>query len=258
MAEHWTDGRMVAFDVETTGVDREESRIVTAAIVVVGGGLETETVHFVADPGVEIPEGATAVHGYTTERARAEGKPAREVVQAILSVLTAYVGEGVPLVAFNSSFDLTILDREVRRHGLADGLPPWRVIDPLVLDKWLDRYRRGSRKLADQCALRGIALGDDAHDSTADALAAARLAWWIGKRGRVVRSRPEEGDPAALWEHARHDLDRLHQLQVELALEQRASFAAYKRSKGEVEEAERIEAEVGWPVLELRPEGVKA
>jgi DNA polymerase-3 subunit epsilon len=262
MAEHWTDGRMVGFDLETTSPDPEEARIVTAAIVEVGGGEPTVKRTWLVDPGVEIPEQAAAIHGVTTERARAEGADAKRALREIEAVLTEGIAEGYPLVVFNARYDLTVLDREIRRQIAVPSVHVWdhlglRVIDPLVLDKWLDRYRRGSRKLGDMCAYYGIGL-TDAHDATADALAAARLAWWIGKRGRVIRSWPEEGNPAALWEHARQDLDRLHQLQVELALEQRTSFAAYKRSKGDVEEAERIESEVGWPVLELRPEGVHA
>jgi DNA polymerase III epsilon subunit-like protein len=46
----WHDGRLVAFDVETSGIDLEEARIVTAAIAVCGGGQETQTLTLLADP----------------------------------------------------------------------------------------------------------------------------------------------------------------------------------------------------------------
>jgi hypothetical protein len=59
----WHDGRLCAFDIETTGVDYETDRIVTAAVALVGGGLVTEQANFLLDPGVEIPESATQASG---------------------------------------------------------------------------------------------------------------------------------------------------------------------------------------------------
>ena len=51
----------------------------------------------------------------------------------------------------NAPFDLTLLDRELRRHRAASlshylGQNPLRVLDPRVLDKHLDRYRKGRRR----------------------------------------------------------------------------------------------------------------
>ena len=50
------------------------------------------------------------------------------------------------------------------------------VFDPLVIDRAKDRYRKGKRNLGALCELYGVKL-DNAHDATADATAAARLAW---------------------------------------------------------------------------------
>lgn len=264
---HWTDGRLVGFDLETTHPDPEEARIVTASIVTVGGGIEPHTQSWLVDPGVEIPEQASEIHGVTTEHVREHGEEAAQAVCNILCALGQCDGpQGLPLVIFNARYDLTVLDREVRRHGVAVGFAVadmrFRVIDPFVLDKWLDRYRRGSRKLDAMCAHYGaIARDEDAtHDAADDALAAARLAWCIGKRGQVirrVRSAHEGYERQKLirkWETHRDDLDRLHRLQEEEALIERRRFADYKRSIGEIDEADRIDAEIGWPVLELRGE----
>jgi hypothetical protein len=57
----------------------------------------------------------------------------------------------------------------------------------------------------------------------------------------------------AEWEAARDDLDRLTNLQRTWAMRERVRFAEYKRTQGEHETAERIEAEQGWPVLGLFP-----
>src|SRR4051794_31619472 len=98
---NWHHGRLAAFDIESTGVDPQSDRIVTATISVVGGQQPIDTASWLADPGVPIPEGAARVHGITTERAQAEGRPAREVISEIVEKLAAQVAKGVPVVAFN-------------------------------------------------------------------------------------------------------------------------------------------------------------
>jgi DNA polymerase III epsilon subunit-like protein len=251
----WWQGRMVAFDLETTGVDPEEARIVTAALALCGGGEPTETATWIANPGVEIPEEAANVHGITTERAEAEGRPAVEVVSAVLDALGTAPAH-LPLVIFNARYDLTVLDREARRHGLLP-LTDRRslfVVDPLMIDKWLDRYRKGSRKLDAICAHYGAVL-DGAHDASYDAIAAARAAWVLGAKGRVVRktSKPEWAREAeelrAEWAAVRGDLAALDRAQRRWAREQALSLADYFRKQGQHDDADGVRVE--WPVIPL-------
>jgi DNA polymerase III subunit epsilon len=198
------------------------------------------------DPGVEIPAEATAVHGVTTEHAREHGTPAAVAVPRIVEALADARAAGHPIVAFNARFDLTILDREARRYGvspLGDRPAGLRVVDPLVIDKWLHRYRKGSRKLEALCAQHGVTL-DGAHEAGSDAIAAARLARVIGKRGQVVARYPEVVQKRAEWKRIRDDLDELHAAQVAMAREQAVSLAAYFARKGE---PQHVEPE--WPVV---------
>jgi DNA polymerase-3 subunit epsilon len=107
------------FDLETTGIDVETARIVTAHVGLIDAtGASIAHGEWLADPGVEIPEQASAVHGISTERARAEGRPAAEVVAEIVAAVRAVFARGVPLVVYNAPYDLTLLDREARRHGV--------------------------------------------------------------------------------------------------------------------------------------------
>ncbi|MFF4220030.1 exonuclease domain-containing protein [Streptomyces nondiastaticus] len=218
-APTWPDGRLVAFDTETTGVAYDSDRIVAAAVVETGGGLETKVNEWLIDPGMEIPEAATAVHGITTERARAEGAPAAAAVEEITAMLASLMGAGHPLVVFNARFDLTLLDRECRRHDLVpltDRLPGGQlspVIDPMVIDRQVDCLRPGSRKLPDLCRHWQVR-HDGPHTPAADALAAARLAWRIG---HVF---PRLGAM---------DLRALHALQTEQAAKQAVSLQRYLR-----------------------------
>lgn len=258
MADVWWKGRIVGVDLETTAPQPEEARIVTAAIAMCGGGEETRTMTWLVNPGIEIPDEAAAIHGITTERAREEGDEPAPAIAEILLALSDMTPEGAPLAIFNARYDLTVLDREARRHGLkplGTGRPQL-VVDPFVIDKQLDRYRRGSRKLDAMCEHYRASL-DGAHDAAFDALAAARLAYRIGQSGQVVRRvrNGQEGrEKAALvreWEAIRDDLPALHRAQVWWATAERDRFAEYKRSIGEHEVAARVAAERGWPVLEV-------
>ena len=229
----WLLGPLASFDVESTGVDVETARIVTAALTVVGGGQATQSTTWLADPGIEIPAEATAVHGISTEHAREFGEPAIEVVGSIISLLANQVQAGTPIVAMNARYDLTVLDREARRQGLRPlsdliGDAPLLVIDPYVIDKQVDRYRKGSRKLTALCEHYGVKLGDDAHDASADALAAVRVAYKLGSRF------PQLQVPLA----------ELHQLQVGWAADQAASLQEYLQRKDPA-----AVVEPAWPLV---------
>ena len=232
----WFEGRLAGFDLETTGVNVETDRIVTACVVQCGAKQPTQSFNWLADPGIEIPEEAAKVHGITTERARAEGRPAAEVVEQVVAGLAESVLAGLPVVAMNASFDLTTLDREARRHGvqpLTDIVgKDLRVVDPRVLDKKVDPYRRGGRKLEDLCRTYDVRL-DGAHSADADAIAACRVAW------RIATTKPAIG---------RASLDELHALQIEWARQQAESLRAYfARTPGKESWADGVRTE--WPLI---------
>lgn len=238
----WHQRRLAAFDLETTGIDSQSDRIVTAAVSLVGDGRPSAFHAWLLDPGIPIPAGASAVHGITTERARAEGRPPREAIEEIVELLAEQLDGGVPVVAFNARFDLTCLDREARRHGIAPlidrvgGAPGMLVVDPYVLDKQVDRFRKGKRTLGAVCAHYNVPL-DEAHASHADALAAARVAWRLGQA----------------FEELRCDLRALHEHQIAWAAEQAASFEDYLRRNGR---DERIEA--AWPIVPVADDAPEA
>lgn len=203
------------FDLETTGIDVETARIVTAHVGLIdmtGRSIVEGT--WLADPGVEIPEGAAAVHGVTTERARADGRPAGEVVAEIIAAIEAVFARGIPLVIYNAPYDLTLLDREAKRHGIASPVIG-NVVDPFVIDKALDTYRKGKRTLEAASELYGVTLSD-AHDAGADAIAAGRVAQAIAAKY------PDELGVTA---------EELHRKQVGWCAEQATSFQEYMRKK---------------------------
>jgi len=173
----YLDSRRIGFDTETTSTDPTEARIVTAAIVGRGGGNPESAQTWLINPGVPIPPETTAIHGIDDATAQAEGEPPTKALSVIASTLATCLRYGMPVTAFNTSYDWSVLHYELLRHGLPTmderlgGQAPYTLLDALVLDKQADRYRKGSRKLQAVAAHYGVHL-DNWHDAEADAVAA--------------------------------------------------------------------------------------
>ncbi|SDH29885.1 DNA polymerase-3 subunit epsilon [Microbacterium pygmaeum] len=219
------------FDLETTGVDVTSDRIVTAHVGLLDAkGSVILARDWVADPGVEIPDSAAAIHGITTEHARAVGEPAADVVEQIVDVLRSLLDAGIPIVAYNAAYDFSLLSCEAQRHGIAPLRAPSPVIDPLILDKTYDRYRRGKRTLAAVAEHYAVRL-DDAHHASADAVAAGRVAQALAQR--FAGMLPPR-------------VDELHTRQIAWARAQAASLTEYFIRIGRLDPEERLDG--GWPV----------
>ncbi|MFD5215003.1 exonuclease domain-containing protein [Microbacterium sp. NPDC058345] len=223
--------RVGVFDLETTGVDVTRDRIVTAHIGVLDvHGREIAARDWLADPGVPIPDGAAAVHGITTEHARAHGRPAGEVVTEVTHALRTLFAQGLPIVAYNASYDFSLLAHEAERHGIPVLTQPSPVIDPLVLDKAYDRFRRGKRTLAVVAEHYAVPL-DDAHEAAADAIAAGRVALALAQEFTLPRSAAE-----------------LHTQQIGWARDQAAGLTEYFIRIGRLDPDDSLDGT--WPVRE--------
>lgn len=221
--------RIGVFDLETTGVDVARDRIVTAHVGVLGAnGVVESAREWLADPAVPIPEGATAVHGITTAHARAHGRPASEVVGEIVVALRDLFAAGIPVVAYNASYDFSLLKHEAVRHGHHPIDDPSPVIDPLVLDKALDRYRKGKRTLSVVAAHYAVTL-DAAHEAAADAVAAGRIAQALAARYPLP-----------------HTAADVHTQQIAWARSQAESLTAYFIRVGRLDPDDAIDG--SWPI----------
>lgn len=229
----WHRGPLVPFDTESTGTSVEDDRIVTSCIAVIDGTgkAKPDSVDILIDPGIPIPKGASDIHGWTNDRLAADPRtvPARAGVEAIASMLAAALtpptGETPILVAHNLPFDLTLLDRECRRHGrptLTDRLAgrPLYAVDTYVLSKRIHPQRRGKgQHTLKTCALVWKLGWDDAaaHSADYDALMAARLAWAMAHKFPKL---------------AEMSLPDLMALQAREKQKQDADLAGYFRSVG--------------------------
>ena len=163
MPAAWRTQELLAFDLETTGVDKIEDVPVSFALVTFEGG--------------DIPAGAVAVHGISTEKAHSEGIPMAEAIEEIAAVLVDASRRSVPVVGFNLSYDLTMMDARCRAldgRGLIERGWKGPVLDPLVMDRGLDRWRKGPRTLGALCDRYGV-VNAAAHDAQGDAVASAQL-----------------------------------------------------------------------------------
>jgi DNA polymerase-3 subunit epsilon len=214
---------LCSFDVESTGVNVESDRIVTACVAWIDGlGAGAPVIReWLVDPGIDIPEEAAKIHGITTGIAQAEGMSPAPVIAEICEELIRAADDQVPIVAFNACYDLTLLDRECRRNGLGPIGPVLDeakalVIDPFVIDKQIDRFRKGSRTLTAVAAHYGVKQ-DTAHSASGDAITAARVAWRIAARNpHIARMGPTE----------------LHAFQVKARRDQARSYAEHLARQG--------------------------
>lgn len=139
------------------------------------------------------------------------------------------------MVGFNVQYDLTILEAELKRNGLASlssrvpgGVRP--IVDPYVLDRHLDRFRKGKRKLIDLCALYKVSVvADDLHAADADVLATLDLVQALAAAYPTIRE---------------VDLDALHDQQRSAHRDWALNFAAWLKSRGRTDDLPRPD----WPI----------
>ncbi|MEV8029227.1 exonuclease domain-containing protein [Cellulosimicrobium funkei] len=242
MTAPWWAGPMLALDTETTGPNPDTARLVsvTADLYKPGSDDAASTMRLIVNPGVPIPAEAAEVHGITDERAQDEGiAPADAVVQTIHRIEAAW-SRGIPVVAYNAAFDLTVLAGEAMRHLNSVVTVSGPVIDPMVLDKAADPYVKGAnqRRLGPTCERYGITVVDW-HDATADARAAALIARAIGAKHAAKLP----ANLRDLWTYQK----RARRAQAE-------SLTSYFERVGKTnDDGTPIVVDTAWPMRELVP-----
>lgn len=209
----WNQQPMVMFDVETTGVEPEQDRIVEVGLVrFEPGGDVSSSWGKLVYPKCEIPDEVTAIHGISTSDVAAF-PPFAGVVGPIINM-----GRDAIPAAYNADFDRRFLRAEAGRLDLPDFTGVIPILDPTV-EVWLDplvwvRWLHGfwGKKLTKVCEDYGIAI-ESAHRATDDALAAGKLMYAISDRMPDV------------------PLGKLLQHQDELALAQSQEFEEWKQRK---------------------------
>ncbi|MBV5303558.1 MAG: 3'-5' exonuclease [Chlorobium sp.] len=183
------------FDTETTGLPRNWRAPVTdvdnwprlvqlAFLYYDEDGHQLSAGDDIIKPdGFLIPSNATRIHGISTERATAEGKPLKEVLHSFQE----RIAQAQVLVAHNISFDEKIVGSELIRAGMNNLLESKREICTM-------------RSSTDFCALSGtygnkwpklselhyklFGTGfEEMHNAAHDIQATARCFWELKRRG---------------------------------------------------------------------------
>jgi DNA polymerase-3 subunit epsilon len=262
---------MAALDFEASDKTPDTARIVSCALIHLGGGLPTERRTWLVNPGVAQEPEAISVHGLTDEYLAEHGMPADRAVAEIAQAVAEAAGVGIPLVGHNlGSYDLTLLDREVRRHhgaALEEITGPLtRVIDTMTLDRHAAPYRRrvsdtqGPYQLRTTVETYGLRWDDEqAHGAEYDAHKAAQAAWVMGavahkaaaERPAWVQGLRNSRGPYERFDDLACDIDELHRQQIAWAARDAASLQAWLRSEKAGEKRDPAAVVDGsWP---LRP-----
>ena len=175
MVDVFEGHRVLAFDLETTGISTNNDRIVQVALI--GADADGNPIHhdILVNPQRPIPRDASRVHGIYDQDVRS--KPVfKECANELAELM-----EGAVIVGHNArKFDMPLLENEFYRCGIS---PP----KPLVVLDTLEAVRRlkipRPHNLGAQCARHGIDLSN-AHDAAADAAACLLLLW------KVMRDHP--------------------------------------------------------------------
>ena len=149
---------VVFFDLETTGIDVVNDRIVEISLLKVSpdGNEETKTMRI--NPEMPIPQQATEVHGITDEDVKNE-----PTFNTVAKDIAKFI-EGCDLGGYNSNkFDIPLLAEEFLRVGVDVDLKKHRFIDvQVIFHKMEQRTLSAAYKFYCQKNL------DDAHSAEAD------------------------------------------------------------------------------------------
>ena len=231
----WLDSPLFAIDTETTGLDTETARIITCCVGWSPEPGKWTPRTWTINPGVPIPPEATKVHGITDADVADKPGPV-EVLTEIREALTEAATTDTPIVGHNAVYDLTILDREFRRH-LGEWLPYGLIVlDTLTLFRRFD-LTTGSRSLESLASRHGITF--PAHDATEDALASLQLLHILA----------HENDLLPLVNPA-----DLHRLQA--GWHESQTLAAHYRRLANGKHSDPPSTH--WPLIPARTEGVAA
>ena len=229
---HWRRGKLLGFDLETTGTDPGDDVPVSWALAIMEEGTVTTAESGLVNPGRPIPAAATAVHGITGEMVKESGRDLGDTVFALADTLVSASQEGTPLVGMNLRYDLAMVSNLAKRF-LGETLPDlgWDgpVLDVLVIDRHCDRFRKGPRKLANLCEHYQVEAGGF-HDAAADV-----------KASLAVLLAETEAYPDALSRDPRE----IHAAEAAWHREWAEGFSAWLVSKGK----DPLPAEeLAWPL----------
>ncbi len=190
---------LVFFDIESTGLNVLQDRIIQIALVKypADGGI-AQVLSLVVNPGIPISEDASRIHGYTDEMV-ADKPGFRDVAQMIYD----FIGDA-DLAGYNSDrFDLPMLAEELYRCKLDLKLEERNTLD---VQKIFYKMEPRTLKAAYQFYCNKELVG--AHDALADVIATAEVL--KGQLAKYENTDFVDADGNILKKPVVNDMDALH------------------------------------------------
>lgn len=153
---------VIIFDLETTGLDPAEDRIVQMAIIKEFPGTDKKPIRVMryVNPGRPIPPEVTKIHGINDEMVK-DAKPFKEMAEGVANFI-----KGCDVIGYNSNrFDVPFLQYEFERAGINDALDGVEFIDVFNL------YCKFNPRTLEMAYASYCGKTLDAHKADADALA---------------------------------------------------------------------------------------
>lgn len=128
--------KYVAFDLEATGVDTSTDRIIEIHVSVLDESLRIiEEWGTLVNPGIPIPQDSIEVHGITDDMVQ-DAPRFQAIADRVLQFL-----RGSTLIAYNHTYDIPLLSRELEEAG-KPGIPiNHPVIDPLLVERLINSHK---------------------------------------------------------------------------------------------------------------------
>lgn len=166
--------KIVFFDTETSGLKFEEgARILSCSAYTYPVKDESRLVKhtWTLNWGIDIPEEASKVNGLTREYLEKHGRT--DTTQALREMYDVIFG-AYTIVAYNLPFDMSMLHSHWKEYSkfyreYVEKSRRKQFVDPLVIDKALDPFRKGKRTLMATAKHYGVKVDEDKlHDASYD------------------------------------------------------------------------------------------
>lgn len=157
----------IVFDIETTGLNTSEDRIIEIGAIKVIDGIVVDEFNRLINPGFKISEQITAINGITNEMLEHESYPG-----VVLAEFNRFISESEFIIGHNAiRFDYPFIQSEFKRNYIKH--TPIRCRDTIWISKQKLKHIR-SFSLKNLTAHFGI-VNETAHRALSDVYATYEL-----------------------------------------------------------------------------------
>ena len=180
---------IVFFDLETTGINIGQHRIVEISLLKIFPNGNKESKTWLVNPEIEIPKEVSAIHGITNEKVVTE-PTFKELAETINTMIS-----DSDLAGFNSNrFDIPLLAEEFLRVGIDFDMNTRKAIDVQVIF-----HKKEQRTLSAGYKFYCDKILEDAHSAEADTNATYEIL-----KAQIERYEDIENSVAALSAYSTH------------------------------------------------------